>query len=165
MENDNLTPLLTSVSVLLPEAEFTLNAIAESELNKYLKKKTRTMIWFAICIMAGNVAHLRTIKGVNDVANNLSSGPVKATKSEFGDMVVGMPTLIVMGTFAVLFMLAAIFFLSLTYSEVIKNNRDTKKWQKINGYIEVLVVLTFSKRRKCSAKFSCITALHYDYDL
>merc|ERR1712154_4769 len=41
-------------SILLPEAEFTLNAIAEAELNKYMKKKTRTMIWFAICIMAGN---------------------------------------------------------------------------------------------------------------
>ena len=146
-----ISSFLTSESILLPEAEFTLNAIAEAELNKYMKKKTRTMIWFAICIMAGNAAHLRTIKGVNDVANNLSSGSVKATKTEFGDMVVGMPTLIVMGTFAVLFMLGAIFFLSLSYSEVIRNNRDTKKWQRINGYVEVLVVLTFGKRRKCSA--------------
>ena len=155
----SLSSLLTSESILLPEAEFTLNAIAEAELNKYMKKKTRTMIWFAICIMAGNAAHLRTIKGVNDVANNLSSGPVKATKTEFGDMLVAMPTLIVMGLVAVLFMLMAIFLLGNTYLEVIKNNRDTKKWQKINGYVEVLVVLTFSKRRKCSA------ALHYEnYD-
>merc|ERR1719220_809476 len=99
------------------------------------------MILFAICVAAGNAAHLRTIKGVNDVANNV--GSTKTNKREFGDMVVGMPTLIVLGTFAVLFMLVAIFLLSLAYIEVIKNNRDTKTWQRINGYVEVLVVLTF----------------------
>ena len=89
--------LLSSGDVDL--TQYRLNAFAEAELNEYMMKKTGAMLLFAICVAFGNAAHFRTIVGLSQVAGSATS-----TKKDFGDMVVGQPTLLVLHCFCFFFM-------------------------------------------------------------
>ena len=79
--------------------DYRLNVFAETELNEYMAKKTNTMLFFVICVAFGNAGHIRTIAGLSQVANKAN-----ATKTDFGNMVDGKPTLLVLHGFCLLFM-------------------------------------------------------------
>lgn len=133
------TDMLLPTIGMDPDRCYGLNVFAEAELNEYMVKKTDAMIFFVISVAFGNAAHIRTLMGLSQVSGNAIT-----TKKDFGDMVVGRPTLLVLHGFCLFFMCVACILLIRTRKIVVTNRLKKNKCQTLNGYTELLVGSTIA---------------------
>ena len=107
-----------------------------------MEKKTDAMIFLVICVAFGNAAHFRTIMGLAQVAGKVS------TRNDFGNMVAGHPTLLVLHGFCFFFMLVAAALLLKTRTIVLRNHQEKMTCLKLNSYLELLVGATIGSEQR-----------------